>query len=98
MKKKLMIVLFAFVMVFSLAGCGSNDEVVNDGTDTTTTQDEKDMNDGADTIENGVDDTGDSIKDGVEDAGDAIKDSVDDMTGNRDDVNDNMNDSNTHSN
>ena len=30
MKKKLLIVLFAFVMVFSLVGCGNNNEALND--------------------------------------------------------------------
>ena len=73
MKKKLLIVLFAFVMVFSLAGCGSNDEVVNDGTDTTTTQEEKDMDDAGDSIKDGVEDTGDAIKNGADDVGDALR-------------------------
>ena len=98
MKKKLLIVLFAFVMVFSLAGCGSNDEVVNDGTDTTTTQEEKDMDDAGDSIKDGIEDTGDAIKNGADDVGDAIRDGADDIMDGRDDVNDNMNDNNNHNN
>ena len=33
--------MFAFVMVFSLVGCGANDETINDGTTAETRQDEE---------------------------------------------------------
>ena len=97
MKKKLVIILFAFVMVFSLAGCGSNDEVVNDGTNTTT-QEDLDKNDADDSIKDDIKDAGDAIKNGADDVGDAIRDGANDIIDGRDDVNDNMNDNNTHNN
>ncbi len=95
MKKKFLVILLALAMAFSAVACGNNDEVVNDGRETTA---KEDINDAADSIKNGVDDTGDAIKDGVRDTGDAIKDSADDMMDGRDDVNDNVNDDNTHNN
>ena len=82
MKKKLLIVLFAFVMVFSLVGCGNDNEALNDGTDNNVAQDERDnVDDSRDTVKDDMDNIGDDIRDGVEDTGDAIKDGVDDMTG-----------------
>ena len=72
MKKKLLIVLFAFVLVFSLVGC-SNNEPLNDGTNNTVRED---IDDAADSVKNGVKDTGDAIRDGVDDTGDAIRDDV----------------------
>lgn len=80
MKKKLTVLFLSLLMVLSLAGCGNDNEVVNDGTDTTTTQDERDLGDG-DSLKDDVEDAGDSIRDGIEDTGDAIRDGVDDMTG-----------------
>lgn len=89
MKKKILILMFAFVMVFSLVGCGANDETINDGTTAETRQDEEkssisdrnELDNAANDAKNGLKDTGDAIKDGVEGAGDAIRDGVDDMTG-----------------
>lgn len=82
MKKKLLIVLFAFVMVFSLVGCGNDNEALNDGTDNNVAQDERDnVNDSRDTVREDMDNIGEDLRDGVEDTGDAIKDGVDEMTG-----------------
>ena len=65
MKKKLLIVFFAFLMVFSFVGCGNDSEDINDGTDTTVRED--------------IDDATDSVKNGIEDTGDAIRDNNDGM-------------------
>ena len=82
MKKKLLILVVAIVMVFSLVGCTSNNEPLNDGTNTETRDDTRDeMGNAADDVKDGLEDTGDAIKDGVEGAGDAIRDGVDDITG-----------------
>ena len=82
MKKKILIVLFAFVMVFSLVGCGRDNEAINDGTENNIAQDERDdVEDSRDTVRDDMDNVGDDIKDGVENTGDAIKDGVDEMTG-----------------
>ncbi len=86
MKKKLLIVMLAFVMAFSLVGCGANDEAVNDGTvrenvNDATDSAREDANDAADSVRNGVDDTGDAIKNGAKDTGDAIRNGADDMAG-----------------
>lgn len=76
MKKKLLIVFFAFLMVFSFVGCGNDSEDINDGTDTTVRED---IDDATDSVKNGIEDTGDAIKDGIEDTGDAIRDNNDGM-------------------
>jgi len=86
MKKKLTVLFLSFVMVLSLVGCGNDNEVVNDGTDTTTTQDERDLGDSenfddGDSVKDDIKNAGDSIKDGIEDTGDAIRNGVNDMTG-----------------
>ena len=72
MKKKFLVILLAFVMVFSAVACGNNDDVINDGRETTA---KEDINDAADSVKNGVEDTGDAVKD----TGDAVKDGIDDM-------------------
>lgn len=82
MKKKILVLLLAFAVVFSFVGCGSDDDVINDGTNTT--NEEKDLGDSSslnegDSVKDSAEDAADSIKDGVEDTGDAVKKGVDDI-------------------
>lgn len=82
MKKKLLIVFFAFLMMFSFVGCSNDNQGVNDGTDTTVRED---IDDATDSVKNGIEDTGDAIKDGIEDTGDAIRGDNDGTTGTHND-------------